>query len=162
MSRSLNTVLPFNCTRTLPDYGSTMCKINGRNRSANIPEITQDALCPSMLNVYQQKKSLAEGMMDLALFSTNANQLRYELQHLQPGVAYDYVNIVCLSISLIMQCVVGVGLILNSRYDVMKKEGIKKADKINDWTVVLIFLITVINVFIGSFGVATTTTTSET
>lgn len=158
MSRSLNTVLPFVCTRDLQDCGESLSKIT-RNRAGNIPDTSttpHDALCRSMLNVYQQKKSLAEGMMDLALFSTNANQLRYELQHFQPGVAYDYVSIVCLSVSLLMQCVVGVGLILNSRYDVMQKEGIAKADKINNWTVVLIFLITVINVFIGSFGVATT------
>jgi hypothetical protein len=36
------------------------------------------AIFPS-LNLYQQKKLIAQGMMDLALLSANANQLRYVL-----------------------------------------------------------------------------------
>lgn len=105
-----------------------------------------------MLNAYQQKKSLAEGMMDLALLSANANQLRYVLL-LFDGQAYHYISITGIALSLALQIVVGVGLVVNSRYDVMHREGITKADKINDWTVVGIFLITIINVFIASFGI---------
>lgn len=50
---------------------------------------------------------------------------------------------------------VGIGLILNSRYDVNDEKEIYKADKINNLTVLGIFLITIVNVFITSFSVAT-------
>lgn len=52
------------------------------------------------------------------------------------------------------QVVVGVGLILNSRYNVKNREHICRADKINNITVIGIFLITIVNVFIAAFGVA--------
>ncbi|XP_062550825.1 ninjurin-A-like isoform X2 [Armigeres subalbatus] len=83
------------------------------------------------VNTYQQKKNLAQGMMDLALVSANANQLR-----------------------LVIQIAVGVGLIMNSRYDVNDKREICKANKINDLVTIGIFLITLVNVLISAFGVA--------
>lgn len=53
------------------------------------------------VNLYQQKKTVAQGMMDLALFSANANQLRYVLESRQH--AYYYPGIVLISFSLIFQ-----------------------------------------------------------
>lgn len=63
----------------------------------------------------------------------------------------------CIILSLLFkfQVAVGVGLILNSRYDVNDEKEICKADKINNLTVLGIFLITIVNVFITSFSVAT-------
>lgn len=60
-------------------------------------------------------------------------------------------------ISLFSQMLVGVGLIMNSRYDVNDHKERCKADKINNMTVIGVFLITVVNVFITSFSVATQT-----
>lgn len=54
------------------------------------------------VNVYQHKKTFAQGMMDLALFSANANQLRYVLESFS-GHPYYYPSIVLISFSLIMQ-----------------------------------------------------------
>lgn len=119
----------------------------------HVIDINHDGNFQPMLNAYQQKKSLAEGLMDLALFSANANQLRYVLQFFDRQQAYHYFAIVCISISLGLQVGVGIGLMLNSRYDVMQREGIEKADRINNWTVVGIFLVTILNVFIASFGI---------
>lgn len=44
---------------------------------------------------------------------------------------------------------------MNSRYDVNDKKEICKADKINNMTVLGVFLVTIVNVFITSFSVAT-------
>lgn len=54
------------------------------------------------VNAYQQKKTLAQGMMDLALLSANANQLRYVLEasHRHP---YFYPSVIFISLSLIFQ-----------------------------------------------------------
>lgn len=54
------------------------------------------------VNVYQHKKTLAQGMMDLALFSANANQLRYVLESFS-GNPYYYPSVVLISFSLLMQ-----------------------------------------------------------
>lgn len=53
------------------------------------------------VNAYQHKKTLAQGMMDLALLSANANQLRYVLE--SPGHPYFYPSLIFISISIIFQ-----------------------------------------------------------
>lgn len=113
----------------------------------NPPRIIPD------VNVYQQKKNLAQGMMDLALISANANQLRYVLESFDRH-PYYYFSVIFISFSLVLQVAVGIGLILNSRYNVKNQDDICKADKINNMTIIGIFLITIVNVFIASFGVA--------
>ncbi|XP_062550824.1 ninjurin-A-like isoform X1 [Armigeres subalbatus] len=105
------------------------------------------------VNTYQQKKNLAQGMMDLALVSANANQLRYVIESFTRH-PYYYFSLIFLSISLVIQIAVGVGLIMNSRYDVNDKREICKANKINDLVTIGIFLITLVNVLISAFGVA--------
>lgn len=105
------------------------------------------------INVYQHKKTLAQGMMDLALLSSNANQLRYVLE-LRNRHSYYYFSLTFIIASLVMQVVVGIGLVLNSRYNVKNKDDICKADKINNLITIGILLITIVNVFISAFGVA--------
>lgn len=46
----------------------------------------------------------------------------------------------------------GLSLIWNSRYNVRKKKEMARADRINNLSVIGIFLITLINVFISTFG----------
>ncbi|XP_061500297.1 ninjurin-A isoform X2 [Anopheles gambiae] len=107
------------------------------------------------VNVYQQKKNLAQGMMDLALLSANANQLRYVLESYSRH-PYFYVNLVFISTSIIAQVAVGIGLIWKSRYDIKKENDFCKADRINNLITIGIFIITLVNVLISAFGVAET------
>ncbi|KMQ91463.1 ninjurin-1-like isoform x1 protein [Lasius niger] len=104
------------------------------------------------VNVYQHKKTLAQGMMDLALLSANANQMRYVLQT-DGRHPYFYPSLTMISMSLFLQIAVGIGLIWNSVYNVKEHEQMCKANKANNWTVIGIFLVTILNVFISSFGV---------
>lgn len=53
------------------------------------------------VNIYQHKKTLAQGMMDLALFSANANQLRYVVESNKHP--YYYPSVVMITTSLILQ-----------------------------------------------------------
>ncbi|CAH0625683.1 unnamed protein product [Chrysodeixis includens] len=135
-----------------PDYPYDVNGLStrfGESRPTSaVPVITPD------VNTYQQKKNLAQGMMDLALLSANANQLRYVLESASTH-PYYYPSLAFISLSIIFQVLVGIGLILNSRYDVNHHKDICKADKINNMTVLGVFLITIVNVFITSFGVAT-------
>lgn len=133
------------------------------------------------MNIYQQKKNYAQGMLDIALLTANASQLRYVLEtgKLHP---YYYPSIVLISFSVVFQvrlyqnwfslrfsnghcfinvhCLkvaVGVGLILMSRYNVKEYYDICSADRINNFCVIGVFLITIINVFIASFSVSINT-----
>ncbi|XP_018346183.1 PREDICTED: ninjurin-1-like [Trachymyrmex septentrionalis] len=115
------------------------------------PAPTVQVVTPDV-NVYQHKKTLAQGMMDLALLSANANQMRYVLQT-DGRHPYFYPSLVMISMSLFLQIAVGIGLIWNSVYNVKEHEQMCKANKANNWTVVGIFLVTIFNVFISSFGV---------
>lgn len=54
------------------------------------------------INVYQHKKTLAQGMMDLALFSANANQLRYVIESFNRH-PYYYPSLILISFSLLLQ-----------------------------------------------------------
>uniref|UniRef100_A0A1B6E3A8 Uncharacterized protein n=2 Tax=Clastoptera arizonana TaxID=38151 RepID=A0A1B6E3A8_9HEMI len=103
------------------------------------------------LNVYQQKKTFAQGMMDLALLSANANQLRYILEAGKEH-SYFYSSLFFVVTSITLQISVGILLLWNSRFNIKKEHHIIKANRINNITVTGIFLITILNVFISAFG----------
>ncbi|EDW76843.1 uncharacterized protein Dwil_GK17290 [Drosophila willistoni] len=105
------------------------------------------------VNAYQHKKTLAQGMMDLALLSANANQLRYVLETSQQTNPYFYPSLLFISLSIIFQVAVGVGLIWNGRYNIKNEQEICRANKINNYTVIGVFIVTVVNVLISAFGV---------
>lgn len=115
----------------------------------------EDAIFPRFLpdiNDYQNKKSAGTGMMDFALFITNVNQLRHIIHTFERN-PYFYVSLPCVIISIILQIVVGIFLVLNSRYDVKDCEDICKANKINNWITILIFVITAVNVVLSAFEI---------
>ncbi|XP_062129850.1 ninjurin-A-like isoform X3 [Drosophila sulfurigaster albostrigata] len=105
------------------------------------------------VNTYQHKKTLAKGMMDLALLSANANQLRYVLETKQQH-PYFYPSLLFISLSIIFQIAVGVGLIWISRYNIKNEKEICRANRINNYTVIGIFIVTVVNVLISAFTTA--------
>lgn len=125
------------------------------------------------LNMYQQKKTIAQGMLDIALLSANANQLRYILDF-QERNRYFYVSVSLISSSLVLQVLVAIGLVFKSRYDIEDVEEYRTAEKINNFLIIGkelfkrnnyeiikiqisilgILLITIINVFTSAFGVA--------
>lgn len=131
-----------------PEHRISLSRPNGRD----IFPSQQDVVATPDVNVYQHKKTLAQGMMDLALVSANANQMRYVLQT-DGKHPYFYPSLIMIGMSLFLQIAVGIGLIWNSRYNVKEHEQMCKANKANNWTVIGIFLVTILNVFISSFSV---------
>lgn len=67
---------------------------------------------------YIQKKSLAQGMMDLALVSANTNQLRYIIEYKEHH-PYFMTSLSLVIASLFLQLAVGMTLIWNTRYSKM-------------------------------------------
>ncbi|KAK3536782.1 hypothetical protein QTP86_025092, partial [Hemibagrus guttatus] len=67
-------------------------------------------LPPLNMNHYANKKSAAESMLDVALLMANASQLKAVLEQ-GPGFSFYIPLIILISISLILQIIVGVLLI---------------------------------------------------
>ncbi|XP_054275702.1 ninjurin-A-like [Macrosteles quadrilineatus] len=105
-----------------------------------------------LANTFAAKKTVAQGMMDIALLTANANQLRFVLEYSSNSKTY-YLVIVLISISLILQVAVGVSLIFKGRCDLKGDSKLEKANQINNYVVVGVFLITIINVFIAAFSI---------
>lgn len=64
----------------------------------------------SAVNLYNSKKSTAEGMMDISLLTANANQLKFILYYNQESKTF-YPALVLIILSLILQVAVGFLLI---------------------------------------------------
>ncbi|XP_037293440.1 uncharacterized protein LOC119189011 [Manduca sexta] len=115
-------------------------------RISTVPEVQPK------LTTYHRNEVYAQRMADFALFSANVNQLR-NLLGSSNTTQYYYFNLTLIAASIILQVTVGVGIMVNNFYNVNKKDTYK-AGIINNMTVAGVFLITILNVFIASFGVA--------
>jgi uncharacterized BrkB/YihY/UPF0761 family membrane protein len=83
--------------------------------------------------------------------TANASQLKYVLIH-PASHRYFEVIVSLISLSILLQIVVGMLLIFLGRWNVNFRSEHRKCDMANNLVVILIFLITVVNVMISSFG----------
>lgn len=102
-------------------------------------------------NVYLHKKTMAQGMLDMALLSANANQLRYVLDSKVHDMYY-YTSVSLISSSMILQVLVAVALVFKVRYNIDVDEDYEHADKINNAIMIGIILITIANVVSSAFA----------
>lgn len=96
---------------------------------------------------------MAQGMLDLALLSANANQLRYVLDSNERN-HYYYVSLTLISSSLVLQVLVAIALVFKSRYNVDNAEDYENADRINNFIMIGILMITITNVVSSAFAPA--------
>ncbi|ETN64628.1 ninjurin a [Anopheles darlingi] len=105
----------------------------------------------SELSSFVQKKSFAQNMMDIALLSANTNQLRYVMD-LGDKHPYYGTSLSLIILSLFMQVVVGLAMLYCNRYNIRNKGEMKRATHVNNLSVVGVFMVTLINVFISTFN----------
>ncbi|CAG2117462.1 unnamed protein product [Medioppia subpectinata] len=103
------------------------------------------------MNMYATRKTIAQGIMDLGLMCANASQLKYVLLNANQHKYFE-VTIALITLSIILQIIVGIVFILLGRLNINFFVDRKKADLLNNGSVILIFLITVVNVLITAFG----------
>merc|ERR1711892_192716 len=92
-------------------------------------------------------KTFALGLMDIALLSANANQLRESLELCGP---YRPLMITLLSISILLQVIASAILIKERATN--KQEDYKKCHKYNTYVSILVMCIIVVNVLATAFG----------
>uniref|UniRef100_A0A2K6GIQ4 Ninjurin 2 n=2 Tax=Propithecus coquereli TaxID=379532 RepID=A0A2K6GIQ4_PROCO len=106
---------------------------------------------PVNLNHYATKKSVAESMLDVALFMSNAARLKAVLEQ-GPSSRYYATLVTLISISLLLQVAIGVLLVVIARLNLNEVEKQRRLNQLNNAATTLVFLTVVINVFITAFG----------
>uniref|UniRef100_A0A182Y461 Ninjurin-2 n=1 Tax=Anopheles stephensi TaxID=30069 RepID=A0A182Y461_ANOST len=103
-------------------------------------------------NRYATKKTIAQGMLDIALLTANASQLKYILQ---VGDKHEFYGLMLtlISISIILQMLVGILFVVIGSLNINRKPDQTAAIVLNDVILVLIFVISLINVIISGFGI---------
>ncbi|XP_039971506.1 ninjurin-1 [Xiphias gladius] len=107
---------------------------------------------PLNMNHYANKKSAAESMLDVALLMANASQLKAVMEQ-GPGLNLYVPLITLISISLILQIVVGVLLIFIVKWNLNDENMHYKLNIMENVATAFVFVIVVVNVFITAFGV---------
>ncbi|XP_005188341.1 ninjurin-1 isoform X2 [Musca domestica] len=104
-------------------------------------------------NRYATKKTIAQGMLDIALLTANASQLKYILQVGEQHQFYKLM-LVLISLSIILQILSGVlSLSLSLMRDcrMHMPEFHQSANFINHIRTGFAFIVTMINLFISAF-----------
>eukprot|EP00058_Branchiostoma_floridae_P008322 XP_002593810.1 hypothetical protein BRAFLDRAFT_121096 [Branchiostoma floridae] len=113
------------------------------------PSVTRSGLDK---NNFTQKKTMAQGFMDMALITANVAQLKLVMYEGENGrvVWYEFV-VFLLVCSILVQILVGILLFIKSRYSIEDPEHHKHAEMANNWATGLVMIVTVLNVFISAF-----------
>ncbi|XP_057711491.1 ninjurin-2-like isoform X3 [Corythoichthys intestinalis] len=107
------------------------------------------------MNLYATKKTAAEGMLDIALFLANITHMKTVIEQ---GAGYRYYAAVLtlISFSLILQIVAGILIIIIGRRNVNTSSLQSRLDYLNNVTTIIVFITTVLNLFISTFGIQRT------
>ncbi|XP_041441889.1 ninjurin-2 isoform X2 [Xenopus laevis] len=130
---------------------------SGNNRTGSTKVDNRRRERGSVLNInrYATKKSLAESMLDVALFMANATQLKAVLEQ-GPSFTYYITLITLISISLVLQVIIGILLIIIARKNLNDVSKQPQLNLLNNVATGLVFLTVLINIFITAFGVQKT------
>uniref|UniRef100_A0A182QYF6 Ninjurin a n=1 Tax=Anopheles farauti TaxID=69004 RepID=A0A182QYF6_9DIPT len=144
-------VMLYQESKGFPATGQEMLdrQISDQSESQN-PERSNKQL-NAELSSFVQKKSFAQNMMDIALLSANTNQLRYVID-LGDRHPYYMTSLALIILSLLMQIVVGLAMLGLNRYNMKDRTEIKAASHMNNLSLVGVFLVTLLNVFISTFN----------
>ncbi|XP_025054604.1 ninjurin-2 [Alligator sinensis] len=110
---------------------------------------------PININHYATKKSVAESMLDVALFMANVTQLKAVLEQ-GPSFQYYATLAALISISLFFQVVIGILLIIMARMNLNDVSKQLRLNVLNNTATALIFITVILNIFITAFGVQKT------
>ncbi|XP_063283636.1 ninjurin-1-like [Pelobates fuscus] len=111
------------------------------------------------MNNYASKKSAAESMLDIALLMANASQMKAVIDQ-GPAFNYYVLLIVLISLSIVLQIVVGVLLIIIVKHDLNDPAKHATLENLNNAATGLVFIIVIFNILITSFGVQGSVNTS--
>ncbi|KAM7411098.1 hypothetical protein PAMA_021194 [Pampus argenteus] len=106
---------------------------------------------PMNINHYANKKTAAQSMLDVALLMANSSQLKTVLS-VGPQYRFYIHLIVLLSMSIILQVMVGLLLIFIVKYNLNDVRTHTKLNWMNNIATVLVFFTVLVNIFITALG----------
>lgn len=123
-----------------------------RENESQTSDNSQDlrlAALTNAFNIYHDQKIFAHVLLNLALLSANANQLKYLLESYErrPLFYYSFSFIIA---SLVVQVLMKIILIVISRYNMCDPHQIVKAVKMSKVSILLIMLVTIVNIAISA------------
>ncbi|XP_028041241.1 ninjurin-2 isoform X1 [Bombyx mandarina] len=92
-------------------------------------------------NRYATKKTVAQGMLDIALLTSNASQLKYVLQ-VGPKHEFYTLLVVLISISIVLQLLVGLLFVIIGGLDLNDHEDQPSAVVLNDASAGILAILT--------------------
>lgn len=102
-------------------------------------------------NNYATRKTVAQGIMTIALMTANASQMKYVLlsgdQH-----RFFSVTVALITFSIVLEVIAGIMLIYLAKWNINYAGHQKRAEVVNNFIIITLFLITVVNVLISAFG----------
>ncbi|KAF7229158.1 ninjurin-2 isoform X3 [Nothobranchius furzeri] len=107
------------------------------------------------MNLYATKKTAAEGMLDIALFLANITHMKTVIEQ-GAGYRYYVAVLTLISFSLALQIVAGVLIIIIGRRNLNNSTLQNRLDYLNNVTTIIVFVTTVLNCFISTFGMQRT------
>ncbi len=107
----------------------------------------------TMLSSYSAKKSVATGLLDLALISNNFSQIKQLIvaRSNNPWQAEDIVLMFAICLSVILQFVSGVIMLMSAKQEFLDEKMINELINRNNLVIVLFLAITILNIFIDVF-----------
>jgi len=135
-------------------FSSQYSSIMSDDRSEELTEEEEGK--PLDANSYATKKTIAQGMLDIALLTANASQLKYVLQ---VGNQHEFYTLMVslISISIVLQGCQGVlYVMLGSAFNINKAKDQNGANIWNNVVLAMGIITTVINVVISAFDMKET------
>ncbi|XP_071039957.1 ninjurin-2 isoform X2 [Parasteatoda tepidariorum] len=132
-----------------PDYFKKYFRRTGNGDAVPSKPLT---IGPLDANVYATKKTIAQGLLDVALLTANASQLKYLLQAGKEHEFY-YVMMTLISLSIILQVVTGslMLVVANTNLNEVKRQN--RAENLNNSITVGVFLVAILNILISALGI---------
>ncbi|KAJ8925804.1 hypothetical protein NQ315_009654 [Exocentrus adspersus] len=124
-------------------------KANVEESDGNI--ISEIILKPLDINKYATKKTIAQGLLDVALLTANASQLKHVLQI---GEQHEFYTLMIslIIISILLQLAVAILFVIIGGLNLNKEKDHKAAIILNDIILIFIFFISIVNIIISGFG----------
>ncbi|CAL4109025.1 unnamed protein product, partial [Meganyctiphanes norvegica] len=129
-----------------------LCYRGGDNDEA-VGEVRMVPMRIDNVNRYTTKKTAIQGMLDIALLTANVSRLRHMLltwgTYKEEFFYFNWICLILIMLTIMLQVTAGVMMLKISRMDVNDED----AEKLNDYTVYVVFFVTLLNVFISVFAV---------
>jgi len=105
------------------------------------------------VNAYTTKKTMSQGLFDFTLFTRNATLLKHLIDQGSDQSSYFYFLVPLITIALIVQGISGVLQLIMAKWNFNQKGGKTTLNKLNNVSVILVFITSALNVIINIFAI---------